>query len=140
MLNNIILKAEEDPKTKILKGDTASEEKGTDSAIIASAVRSAVELHSPCILCMVSLGSTTANVSKFKANVPTIAITDSPHIARKCIIYRGIFPLVQEPELVSTIELLKEWDYVKQNDFLILLSEICEVSTYSQRMGVLRVE
>jgi pyruvate kinase len=60
MLNNIILKAEEDPKTKVLKGDTSAEERGTDSAIIASAVRSAVELHSPCILCMVNLGSTTA--------------------------------------------------------------------------------
>ena len=80
MLINIIMKAEEELEDRKLKRTV--EEKGTDNAIISSAVRSAIELHWPCILCMVGDGTTAANVSKYKASVPTLAITDQAKVAR----------------------------------------------------------
>ena len=43
MLINIIMKAEEELEDRKLKRTV--EEKGTDNAIISSAVRSAIELH-----------------------------------------------------------------------------------------------
>jgi pyruvate kinase len=74
----------------------------TDDAISYSAVRIAQQLDASAIVAFTESGSTAGRVSKYRPNVPVLAMTKHPEIQRMLCLRWGLLPLVvPDPEDVE---------------------------------------
>lgn len=111
----------------------------------------------PALSAVASLSSTSATVlldpdgnlfemlSKWNRKVPTLLVTKSMEIARHAALYNNIFPLIIREELdrsdmiFKSIELAKEWGYVKTGEMIAVMEGNRVTSRSLDQIGAVQI-
>lgn len=72
----------------------------TDAAetIAISAVSAAFKMRAAAIFVLTTSGRTAHLLSQYRPRCPIVVVTRTPHVARQCHLYRGLFPLEYHEE------------------------------------------
>lgn len=95
-------------------------------AISLASVTTAFELGAAAIISATVSGSTAKNVSRFRPECPILAITPSKSVARKLLLYWGVYPIVAElydstDEMIDTTsEIAKERGFVHDGELVVI--------------------
>lgn len=95
-------------------------------AISLASVTTAFELGASAIISATVSGSTAKNVSRFRPECPILAITPSKSVARKLLLYWGVYPIVAElysstDEMIdTTAEIAKERGFVHDGELVVI--------------------
>ncbi len=95
-------------------------------AISLASVTTAYELGAAAIISATVSGSTAKNVSRFRPECPILAITPSKSVARKLLLYWGVYPIVAElynstDEMIEvTTEIAKERGFVHDGELVVI--------------------
>lgn len=95
-------------------------------AISLASVTTAFELGASAIISATVSGSTAKNVSRFRPECPILAITPSNSVARKLLLYWGVYPIVAElysstDEMIdTTAEIAKERGFVHDGELVVI--------------------
>jgi pyruvate kinase len=105
--------------------DTSSE-RSVPNAISAAVAQIAIQLNAKAILSLTKTGATARNVSKFRPNIPILAITPHVEIARQLQLVWGVQPLLvlNLPSVRQTfqasINAAQEKGFVKEGDLVVM--------------------
>lgn len=95
-------------------------------AISLASVTTAYELGASAIISATVSGSTAKNVSRFRPECPVLAITPSKSVARKLLLYWGVYPIVAElynstDEMIDTTsEIAKKRGFVHDGELVVI--------------------
>merc|ERR1719163_1438472 len=92
----------------------------------ASAVKAADTIGAACIIVLTKSGSTARYVSQCRPNVPIVAFTYDPKVARQLTLVRGVHPLVGSPMTQNkipelTMQAARDLGFCKSGDVVVLL-------------------
>ncbi|MBE6042992.1 pyruvate kinase [Clostridium thermopalmarium] len=100
------------------------------NAISLATCTTAMELNASAIITATQSGSTARMVSKYRPEVPIIAVTPNEKVARRLALNWGVFP-ISATEFQSTDEMItesvnkaKEEGYVKNGDLVVVAAGI----------------
>lgn len=129
MMSRIVREAESTiaylPLFEELKVLISSSEGNVTQTVATSAVNASLEPHIWAIICLTGSGDTARQVAKFRPQVPILAITRVPHVARQLHLHRGCYPMIYEhPQLA-------DWQTDVEERIKWAMSE-------GKRMGLLR--
>jgi pyruvate kinase len=103
-----------------------SSERSVPNAISAAVGQIAVQLNAKAILSLTKTGATARNVSKFRPNIPILAVTPHVEIARQLQLVWGVQPLLvlNLPSVRQTfqasINAAQEKGLVKEGDLVVM--------------------
>jgi pyruvate kinase len=103
-----------------------SSERSIPNAISAAVGQIAVQLNAKAILSLTKTGATARNVSKFRPNIPILAVTPHVEIARQLQLVWGVQPLLvlNLPSVRQTfqasINAAQEKGLVKEGDLVVM--------------------
>jgi pyruvate kinase len=101
-------------------------ERSVPNAISAAVGQIAVQLNAKAILSLTKTGATARNVSKFRPNIPILAVTPHVEIARQLQLVWGVQPLLvlNLPSVRQTfqasINAAQEKSFVKEGDLVVM--------------------
>jgi pyruvate kinase len=96
------------------------------NAISSAVAQIATQLQAKAILTMTKSGATARNVSKFRPNIPILAITPHVEVARQLQLVWGVQPLLVlnlpsvRQTFQSSINAALEKDYVSEGDLVVM--------------------
>lgn len=96
------------------------------NAISSAVAQIATQLQAKAILSMTKSGATARNVSKFRPNIPILAITPHVEVARQLQLVWGVQPLLVlnlpsvRQTFQSSINAALEKDYVAEGDLVVM--------------------
>lgn len=99
-------------------------------SICYSAVLLSLKVKAKAILVTTETGKTAINISRFRPNVPVIALTPNERVVKQLKIYWGILPILvqkfkSENDIIMTIEReAKKLDFLKSGDYYISVSGV----------------
>lgn len=97
-------------------------------AIKKSAVELAKTINAKCIVALTETGSTPFKISRFKNNIPIIAVTDKKESVGYLALAHGVSTIIHDtvhnlPELRNTIkEIAKFYGIAKKGDRIVVVS------------------
>jgi len=100
-------------------------------SITSAAVKSALDLLSPLIVCLTETGSSGRFVAKYKPAVPVITVTSNEQTARQCLVSKALYPIiVPQQNSLSDEQLyahalfigMHDRQWVKTGDNVVLVS------------------
>jgi pyruvate kinase len=103
-----------------------SAERSIPNAISAAVGQIALQLGAKAILSLTKTGATARNVSKFRPNIPILAITPHVEIARQLQLVWGVQPLLVlnlpsvQQTFQASINAAQEKGYVKEGDLVVM--------------------
>jgi pyruvate kinase len=103
-----------------------SSERSVPNAISAAVGQIAVQLNAKAILSLTKTGATARNVSKFRPNIPILAVTPHVEIARQLQLVWGVQPLLVlnlpsvRQTFQSSINAAQEKGFVKEGDLVVM--------------------
>jgi pyruvate kinase len=109
-----------------MTADPASADSPIPNAISAAVGQIATQLKAKAILSMTKSGATARNVSKFRPNIPILAITPHVEIARQLQLVWGVQPLLVlnlpsvRQTFQSSINAALEKEYVTEGDLVVM--------------------
>lgn len=118
------------PYESLLRERGLQLESQIDEAISYDACRTAYQLGAVAIVAFTSSGSTACRVSKYRPEVPILAITPNDLIRRRLILYWGVYAFrIDEPSSVGQLfangaRLAKELELAKPEDLIIITGGI----------------
>jgi pyruvate kinase len=101
-------------------------ERSIPNAISAAVAQIAIQLNAKAILSLTKTGATARNVSKFRPNIPILAVTPHVEIARQLQMVWGVQPLLvlNLPSVTQTfqasINSALEKSYVSEGDLVVM--------------------
>jgi pyruvate kinase len=101
-------------------------ERSVPNAISAAVGQIAVQLNAKAILSLTKTGATARNVSKFRPNIPILAVTPHVEIARQLQLVWGVQPLLVlnlpsvRQTFQSSINAAQEKGFVKEGDLVVM--------------------
>ncbi len=101
-------------------------ERSIPNAISAAVGQIAMQLGAKAILSLTKTGATARNVSKFRPNIPILAITPHVEVARQLQLVWGVQPLLVlnlpsvSQTFQSSINAALEKDYVAEGDLVVM--------------------
>jgi pyruvate kinase len=104
----------------------ASVDSPIPNAISSAVAQIATQLKAKAILSMTKSGATARNVSKFRPNIPILAITPHVEVARQLQLVWGVQPLLVlnlpsvRQTFQSSINAALEKDYVAEGDLVVM--------------------
>lgn len=99
-------------------------------SICYSAVLLTLKVKAKAIVVTTETGKTAINISRFRPNVPVIALTPNESVLKKLKIYWGIIPILvnkfrSESDIIETIEReAKSINILKKGDFYVSVSGV----------------
>ncbi|MCX8095243.1 MAG: pyruvate kinase [Caldisericia bacterium] len=99
-------------------------------SICYSAVLLALKVRAKAIIVTTETGKTAINISRFRPNVPVVALTPNEKVLKQLKVYWGIVPILvnkfrNESDIIETIESeAKKLDILKKGDFYVSVSGI----------------
>jgi pyruvate kinase len=102
----------------------------TDELISYNACQTAYSLRAAVIVAFTQSGSTAMRISKYRPNVPILALTPSHAVSRRLVLYWGIRPhLIAEPASVDEMftmgaKLSRDLGVAKAGDLIIIAAGI----------------
>ncbi len=99
-------------------------------SICYSAVLLSLKVKAKAIIVTTETGKTAINISRFRPNVPVIALTPNDEVFKKLKIYWGILPILvdkfkTENDIIYTIENeAKNLKFLKKGDFYVSVSGV----------------
>lgn len=99
-------------------------------SICYSAVLLTLKIKAKAIVVTTETGKTAINISRFRPNVPVIALTPNESVLKKLKIYWGIIPVLvnkfrSESDIIETIERkAKSINILKKGDFYVSVSGV----------------
>ncbi len=101
-------------------------ERSIPNAISAAVAQIAIQLNAKAILSLTKTGATARNVSKFRPNIPILAVTPHVEIARQLQMVWGVQPLLvlNLPSVTQTFQAslnsALEKSYVSEGDLVVM--------------------
>ncbi len=95
-------------------------------AVSHAAVVTAEEVNAAAIITPTVSGATAKNLSRFRPNVPVIAVTPSPLVYRQLALYWGVYPIMgvrrstTDEVVEDAVRLSLEAGYVDQGDTVVV--------------------
>jgi pyruvate kinase len=99
-------------------------------SICYSAVLLSLKVKAKAIIVTTETGKTAINISRFRPNVPVIALTPNEKVVKKLKIYWGILPIQvnkfkTENDIINTIENeAKGLKFLKNDDYYVSVSGV----------------
>ena len=118
------------PYDEFLKSNIKRKDKNISVAVAHSAVTTALSIDAELIIASTFSGFTTRIVSKLRPEATVIGLSPLKRTLRKMQLYWGVIPLetgeVNSTDnlLASAVKSVKEADYVKKDDFIVLTAGV----------------
>jgi len=109
-------------------------------SIASSAVKTQWDVSAKLIICLTETGNTARFVSKYRPEVPILAVTASERIARQLMVSRGVLPLKVDTMtgtdhvVESALAHARRLNLVKEGDRVLITSGIIEARSGSTNL------
>jgi pyruvate kinase len=114
------------PYEKLLAEKGSWLEHKTDELISYNACHTAFWIKAAAIVAYTQSGSTARRVSKYRSQVPVLAITPDPEVARRLVLYWGVqsfhvnHPVTMNDMFTKAAGLVKELGIAKSGDLIVI--------------------
>jgi len=115
-------------------------------AITSSAVKAALDLVAPLILCLTETGSSARFLAKYKPSVPVLTATPVEQTARQCLVSRALFPIVVQRDLTESqlfnqmTSFAKNEGWVKTGSPIVFVSGVGGLAGSTNTLKIIEVQ